>query len=332
MMCHRCFAACAGRVVSFGIAAWSLAVVLLGLAPAWGQVPPPLELTLSLNQTEFRSGDTLRVGLGARNPGPAVTADFFFGFIVPDGATTCFITNLAPLSVQCLDRTVALQPLPLFANIQVPGGLAVMFNDLLVFTFSGEETSGRYLVFAILTQPHTADTLASALEPFLWDPDLPFGSEPVPAGVQHFAVAERAHVEGPVSYPQTPPVGGNHAPIWQNCGVYDTPIPNESAVHSLEHGAVWITYQPDLPEEQVDALRQLAQRQPYVLVSPFPGLPAPIVASAWGYQVDLDASDDPRLAEFVRAFRLGSQAPERGNPCLGGVGAPLAQVVQKPLM
>jgi hypothetical protein len=311
MTCHRCFAACAGRVFSSGMAVWTLAVVLSGLAPAWGQVPPLLELTLSLNQTEFRSGDTLRVGLGARNSGPAVTANFIFGVVVPDGATTCFITNLAPPSVQCPNRLRV-------ANIQVPEGLEVMLNDLLVYTFSGEEASGEYLVFAILMQPHTADILASAIEPFLWDPDLPFGDEPVPAGVQHFAVTERAHVEGPVSYPQTPPVGGNHAPIWQNCGFYDTPIPNESAVHSLEHGAVWITYQPDVPEEQVAALRQLAHRQPYVLVSPFPDLPAPIVASAWGYQLYLEASDDPRLAEFVRAFRLGPQAPERGAPCLGG--------------
>jgi Protein of unknown function (DUF3105) len=333
---NMCFAACAGRLFSLRIVAWSLAVVLSSIAPAFGQVPPLPELMLSLNQTEFRSGDTFHVGLGARNPGPALTADFVFGFFPPDGATACFITDLAPLSVQCLDLTAG--PLlvlpPLATRIEVPEGLDGMLHDLFdvfVYTFSGEEASGQYAVFAILTQPDTANILAIARAPFLWDPELPFGSEPVPAGVQSFAVTERLHVEGPVSYPQTPPVGGNHAPIWQNCGFYDTPIPNESAVHSLEHSAVWITYQPDLPDEEVDALRQLAHRQPYVLVSPFPDLPAPIVASAWGYQVALESSDDPRLSEFVRAFRLGSQAPERGAPCTRGIGAPIEEALQVPI-
>jgi hypothetical protein len=132
---NMCFAACAGRLFSLGIAAWSLAVVLSSIAPAFGQVPPLPELMLSLNQTEFRSGDTLRVGLGARNPGPAFTADFVFGFFPPDGATACFITDLAPLSVQCLDLTAG--PLlvlpPLATRIEVPEGLDGMLNDLFDF-------------------------------------------------------------------------------------------------------------------------------------------------------------------------------------------------------
>ena len=93
-------------------------------------------------------------------------------------------------------------------------------------------------------------------------------------------------------------------------------------MHSLEHGAVWITYRPNLPNQQGDWLRQFAGRQTYVLVSPYPGLPAPVVASAWGHQLRLDSSGDPRLDQFVRAFRLGPQAPERGVVCTGGIGKP----------
>ena len=55
---------------------------------------------------------------------------------------------------------------------------------------------------------------------------------------------------------------------------------DENAVHSLEHGAVWITYQPDLPQEQIEKLSDLAQRNRFVLVSPYPDLPAAVVASA----------------------------------------------------
>ncbi len=100
------------------------------------------------------------------------------------------------------------------------------------------------------------------------------------------------------------------------------PVASENAVHSLEHGAVWITYQPDLPKREVDALRRQVRGRTYVLASPFPGQPAPVIASAWGRQLRLDSADDPRLGQFVRAFRLGDQAPERGGGCSGGVGEP----------
>lgn len=144
----------------------------------------------------------------------------------------------------------------------------------------------------------------------------------MPTGVQTFEVTRRDHVQGPVVYEQSPPVGGAHSAIWQNCGFYSTPIANENGVHSLEHGAVWITYRPDLPAGQVASLRELARRQSYVLVSPYPGLREPLVASAWGRQLRLHSSDDPRLDQFVRAFRLGKQAPESGGVCTGGVGRP----------
>jgi MFS family permease len=54
-------------------------------------------------------------------------------------------------------------------------------------------------------------------------------------------------------------------------------ISNENAVHSLKHGAVWITYRPDLPEGQVETLRDLVQGQTYILVSPYPDLPSPVM-------------------------------------------------------
>ncbi|MEW6635784.1 MAG: DUF3105 domain-containing protein [Actinomycetota bacterium] len=130
------------------------------------------------------------------------------------------------------------------------------------------------------------------------------------------------HTEGDVDYAQSPPAGGEHNPVWQNCGFYSEPVREETAVHSLEHGAVWITYRPDLPPEQVRQLRQLAQSQTYILVSPYPGLDAPVVASAWGKQVRLDGADDPDLDRFIRAYRQGPQTPEPGAVCTGGVGEP----------
>jgi hypothetical protein len=130
------------------------------------------------------------------------------------------------------------------------------------------------------------------------------------------------HVGGKVDYAQTPPAGGDHSATWLNCGVYSEPIPNENAVHDLEHGAVWVTYDPAL----VDAagLKTLRSQLPdtYIVVSPYPDLGAPVVASAWGNQVFLEGVDDSRLGDFVTKFWRSNDAPEPGAPCTGGVDGP----------
>ena len=149
------------------------------------------------------------------------------------------------------------------------------------------------------------------------------GSFEPPEGVKTFEVSDRPrHVDKNVSYPQTPPVGGDHSPAWQNCGFYEAPVEDEMAVHSMEHGAVWITHKRGLPEQQVAELRKLAERQTYVLVSPYPDQAASVVASAWRKQLRLKGAEDPRLEHFVRAFREGPQTPEPGAPCTGGKGSP----------
>jgi hypothetical protein len=134
----------------------------------------------------------------------------------------------------------------------------------------------------------------------------------------------RTHVTGPVTYAQNPPVGGPHNPVWLNCGIYTTPVRNENAVHSLEHGAVWITYQPSLAPSAVQHLVSLVKGRAYVILAPYPGLPAPIVASAWGLQLKLQTANDPRIAEFIQKYANGPQAPEPGGECTGGTGSPVA--------
>ena len=128
------------------------------------------------------------------------------------------------------------------------------------------------------------------------------------------------HTSGEVDYEQSPPAGGEHNPVWQNCGYYDKPVRDETAVHSLEHGAVWITYSPDLPQDQVTELKTIAEDRSYILVSPYPDMPSdtPVVASAWGKQVGLDGAEDPDLESFIQAYRQGPQTPEPGAVCTGG--------------
>jgi hypothetical protein len=147
------------------------------------------------------------------------------------------------------------------------------------------------------------------------------------AGLSTFDDVAADHTEQPVEYEQTPPVGGMHSEVLLNCGIYSEPVPNENAVHSLEHGAVWITYDPSLADEDVADLREYVTdlrnsvRQ-YVVVSPYEGLPAPVIASAWARQVQLDGVSDERLGQFIDQFVRGTQSPEPGAPCSGGVGTP----------
>jgi hypothetical protein len=144
-----------------------------------------------------------------------------------------------------------------------------------------------------------------------------------PVGVRTFPATTNRNVSDPVTYEREPPTNGDHAPYWQNCGFYSSPVENEAAVHSLDHGAVWITYQPDLSADQVETLRGLAQEE-YVLVSPYPNQDAAVIATAWRNQLELTGADDPRLRQFVDQFRISETAPRSGNGCTGGRGEPEA--------
>ncbi|HEY7834914.1 MAG TPA: DUF3105 domain-containing protein [Ktedonobacterales bacterium] len=153
----------------------------------------------------------------------------------------------------------------------------------------------------------------------------PTALPPAPAsipGVVTYSNLSRNHVQGHVNYPQTPPVGGDHNPVWLNCGIYTQPVPNENAVHSLEHGAVWITYQPNLVAADVTRLQNLVRGHDYVILSPYDGPPSPVVASAWGLQLKVNSASDPRIAQFISKYAQGPQTPEPGAPCSGGTGTP----------
>ena len=123
-----------------------------------------------------------------------------------------------------------------------------------------------------------------------------------------------------MTYPQDPPAGGAHAPIWLDCGVYDVPVRDENAVHDLEHGTVWVTHDPDLSDSDVAALAE--QLPDNAIMSPREDLPSPVVVTVWGAQLQLDGADDERLGLFLEEYGDGSTAPEFGVSCQGGTPDP----------
>ncbi len=113
--------------------------------------------------------------------------------------------------------------------------------------------------------------------------------------------------------PNLPPVGGDHSGNALPCTVYNTPVDSVGAIHSLEHGAVWLAYRPDLPDNEVAELAALAQREAKILMSPFPGIESDVVMTAWSRQLIIDDVPDERIEEFISRYR--NRAPEGGVNC-----------------
>ncbi|GHJ14535.1 MULTISPECIES: DUF3105 domain-containing protein [unclassified Micromonospora] len=131
------------------------------------------------------------------------------------------------------------------------------------------------------------------------------------------------HQPGAIKYDVSPPVAGPHNQAWQNCmgDVYDAPIANEHAVHSLEHGTVWITYRPDLPADQVAKLKSKVQGKEKLMLSPYEGLDKPISLQAWGFQLKVDNADDGRIDEFIKTLRVNASIEGPNALCDQGVTA-----------
>ena len=136
----------------------------------------------------------------------------------------------------------------------------------------------------------------------------------------------RSHVDGDIGYGEPVPAGGPHNPNWLTCGIYDQPVRAENVVHSMEHGAVWLAYQPELPADQVEILRNIVNNEqarrgePLIVMSPQPGLNSPIVLAAWRARLELEDPLDERLQLFLTRYQRGPFTPEPGASCaFGGI-------------
>jgi hypothetical protein len=132
-------------------------------------------------------------------------------------------------------------------------------------------------------------------------------------GSKHVTATQR------VAYDQSPPFGGPHDGVWADCmgTVYPAAVRTENMVHGLEHGAVWIAYNPDkVTGDALDKLKARVTGQPYTQMSPYPGLDKPISLQSWGHQLKLDSADDERIDHFIESLRRNPNTyPEAGASC-----------------
>jgi hypothetical protein len=120
-------------------------------------------------------------------------------------------------------------------------------------------------------------------------------------------------------YKTNPPATGVHANQTTIFGIYDEPVAAMSTVHNLEHGGVAIRYGNEVPEADVNAIREFYLDDPNgLVVAPQPNLKDEIALAAWtfdqsrrdedGYEGEgriakCTSFDEDRFEAFVGAFR-----------------------------
>lgn len=118
----------------------------------------------------------------------------------------------------------------------------------------------------------------------------------------------RQHVQAKQYGGDQPPTSGDHAePVpWQ---VYSQEIPDANVIHNMEHGGVYISYRPDLPQDQIAKLRALFTK-PYsnpkfspikAVVAPRAANKAPIVLSSWTRSETLQSYDEAKIIDYYLA-------------------------------
>jgi hypothetical protein len=139
--------------------------------------------------------------------------------------------------------------------------------------------------------------------------------------IQNYGSANRGHISADkrVAYDHSPPFGGPHDATWAACNgvVYAKAVRNENMVHSLEHGAVWIAYNPDkITGSALQSLRDRVQGANYLMLSPYPGLDSSISLQSWGHQLKVADPGDKRIDQFIQSLRLNQYTyPEIGASC-----------------
>ena len=192
---------------------------------------------------------------------------------------------------------------------------------LLFGLLGGAAVLGLIITVVVVNSVPKPDPATIEIEGLTLFPEVTAGGH-VDVNADGTPVTPAPNVDYQAAYGMNPPAGGDHWAGWLNCGVYNEPQQNERAVHALEHGAVWVTYDPDkLSQSDVDSLVSKLPNT-YMIVSPYPGLPSTVVASAWGAQLKLDSINDDRLLPFINKYWKAATAPEPGALCTGAIDGP----------
>jgi hypothetical protein len=160
-----------------------------------------------------------------------------------------------------------------------------------------------------------AEVVALGASPALADCTPVEHEQPIPTGPPHRS--------GTLDWPEIPPNSGEHHPqtlrtLTRFYEREDEPAP-ERAVHDLEHGIVVAWYDGELPDEEVEALRRVADAMPITRFVAVPWLREPfpddrhVVLTAWGHTQRCRRVSGQVFYDFTRTY-ADKDAPEKGAP------------------
>ncbi len=122
----------------------------------------------------------------------------------------------------------------------------------------------------------------------------PIGDQKTIEGREHISTTQKNK-----KYKTNPPTSGAHYGTAQPGGFYNRSIQDENAVHSLEHGYIWITFK-DQSKNVLDELKKIAKRYPYrVVISYRKENDSPLALASWGRLLKLNNFDKKKIMEFI---------------------------------
>lgn len=129
-----------------------------------------------------------------------------------------------------------------------------------------------------------------------------------------YSIQGRDHIADGETHPpynSNPPSSGSHYAVPARGGFYEEFLPDEQAIHNLEHGDVWIAYRPGIGDNAKKTLKSFAGQ--YIVVSPRPENEGDVSLVAWGrvdtFDIENEFVDEGRIRDFIR--RYDNRGPEK---------------------
>ena len=111
-------------------------------------------------------------------------------------------------------------------------------------------------------------------------------------------------------YNSNPPTSGPHWPQQAECKIYTQEVPDEAAIHSLEHGAIWISYKDKNDKKLLAELTSLVKKNSSkILLSPRSKNDLAIAIASWGRLLKLEEFDEQQTNDFIKANINNSPEP-----------------------
>lgn len=113
------------------------------------------------------------------------------------------------------------------------------------------------------------------------------------------------------AYNSNPPTSGPHYADPAPWGIHTETVADETAIHNLEHGGIWVSYNPTkVDPATITQLKDLVRSYPSkVLLTSRAGDDVAIALASWGRLEKLDAFDVNKIQNFITANK--NKGPEQ---------------------